>query len=96
MRDDGSLDDQYGLDGSVDRSDDTPSTDQLTACAEASTSRGFLRTRFNALVNPLAARPGRSKMAMATGAVCCLGLVGGFTQIGARPAGDPPNPAASA
>ncbi|WNM40006.1 peptidase M23 [Micromonospora halotolerans] len=96
MRDDGTLDDQYGLDGSADRSDDTPSTDQLTACAEASTARGSLRTRLTALLNPLAARPGRTKMAVATGAVCCLGLVGGFSQIGARPAGDTPNPAASA
>ncbi|MFC0031521.1 peptidase M23 [Micromonospora chaiyaphumensis] len=96
MRDDGTLDDQYGLDGSADRSDDTPSPVQSTACTEAPTARGSLRTRFNALLNPFAARPGRTKMAMATGAVCCLGLVGGFTQIGARPAGDTPNPAASA
>ncbi|MET8834836.1 peptidase M23 [Micromonospora sp. NPDC004540] len=96
MRDDGTLDDQYGLDSSADRSDDTPSTVQSTASAETCTSRGFLRTRFDALINPMAARPGRTKMAVATGAVCCLGLVGGFTQIGARAAGDAPSPAASA
>ncbi|MEU4371272.1 peptidase M23 [Micromonospora chersina] len=33
---------------------------------------------------------------MATGAVCCLGLVGGFSQIGARAAGDTPSAAVSA
>ncbi|MEU9742288.1 peptidase M23 [Micromonospora chersina] len=96
MRDDGTLDDQYGLGGSADRSDDTPSTVQSTISLEASTPRGSLRTRFNALLNPLAARPGRTKMAVATGAVCCLGLVGGFSQIGARAAGDTPNPAVPA
>lgn len=96
MRDDGTLDDQYGLGGSADRSDDTPSTVQSTISPEASTPRGSLRTRFNALLNPLAARPGRTKMAVATGAVCCLGLVGGFSQIGARAAGDTPSPALSA
>ncbi|MFI2648328.1 peptidase M23 [Micromonospora fulviviridis] len=96
MRDDGTLDDQYGTGGSADRSDDTPSTVQSTASPDASTPRGSLRTRFDALMNPLAVRPGRTKMAVATGAVCCLGLVGGFSQIGARPAGDTPSPAASA
>ncbi|MGY0007903.1 peptidase M23 [Micromonospora sp. I033] len=96
MRDDGTLDDQYGLDGSADRSDDTPSDVQSTASPEASTPAGSLRTRFGTLMNPLAARPGRTKMAVATGAVCCLGLVGGFTQLGPRAAGDTPSPAASA
>ncbi|MDO3685158.1 peptidase M23 [Micromonospora sp. C28ISP2-4] len=68
MRNDGNLDDPFGSGRPADRSDDTPSTDRLT------TLRGLARrTRFWAPTNP---RPGRTKLAVATGAACCLGLVG--------------------
>ncbi|WP_431944553.1 peptidase M23 [Micromonospora marina] len=71
MRSDGNLDDPFGSGRPADRSDDTPSTDRLA------TLRGLARrTRFRAPTNP---RPGRTKLAVATGAACCLGLVG-FTQ----------------
>ncbi|MFE9691741.1 peptidase M23 [Micromonospora sp. NPDC005806] len=92
MRDDGTLDDQYGLGGSADRSDDTHSTVRSTSSAEP-TPRPSLRTRLGGLANPLAARPGRTKLAVATGAVCCLGLVG-FSQVTA-PLGGSPSPAPS-
>ncbi|MGR6318461.1 peptidase M23 [Micromonospora soli] len=90
MRDDGTLDDQYGLGGSADRSDDTPSTVRPTDSVEPA-SRPSLRTRLGGLANPLAARPGRTKLAVATGAVCCLGLVG-FSQV-TGPIGGSPGPA---
>ncbi|MCW3839639.1 peptidase M23 [Micromonospora yasonensis] len=92
MRDDGTLDDQYGLDGAIDRSDDTHSTVRSTESVEAPTPRRSLLTRLSGLANPLAARPGRTKLAVATGAVCCLGLVG-FSQIGAGAIGGSANPA---
>jgi hypothetical protein len=94
MRDEGTLDDQNGLDGSADRSDDTPSTVRLTASTEPSTPRTSLRTRLSGLANPFAARSGRTRLAVATGAVCCLGLVG-FSQVGLGASGDSGQPAAS-
>ncbi|WP_406045965.1 peptidase M23 [Micromonospora sp. NBC_00898] len=96
MRNDGTLDDQCGLGGSADRSDDTPSTDRSTSLTEPSAPRlsalGFLRTRLGGFANPLAPRPGRTRLAVATGAVCCLGLVG-FTQVGADAVGGTKAPA---
>jgi len=85
MRDDGTLDDQYGLGGSADRSDDIHSTVQSAGSKEPNPRRlslEFLRTRLGDLANPLAARPGRTKLAVAAGAVCCLGLIG-VGQLGA-------------
>ncbi|MEU1967163.1 peptidase M23 [Micromonospora sediminicola] len=79
MRDDGTLDDPNGPGRPADRSDDTPSTDPTTACPPEAT--GTWRTRFRALRTPLAPRPGRTKLAVATGAACCLGLVG-VSQVG--------------
>ncbi|MGC1210628.1 MAG: peptidase M23 [Micromonospora sp.] len=96
MRDDGTLDDQYGLGGSADRSDDTPSTERLTGLPERTAPRffslGSLRTRFGALTNPVPARPGRTRMAVTAGALCCLGLVG-FAQVGAGAVGGSETPA---
>ncbi|MBM0225134.1 MULTISPECIES: peptidase M23 [Micromonospora] len=96
MRDDGTLDDQCGLGGSADRSDDSSSTVRSTSPCEPSTSRlpglGFLRTRLRGFANPLAPRPGRTRLAVATGAVCCLGLVG-VTQVGAGAVGGTKAPA---
>ncbi|MFC4144956.1 peptidase M23 [Micromonospora mangrovi] len=89
MRDDGTLDDQHGLGGSADRSDDTHSTEQ-PATASRLLDLGSLRTRLGDLSNPFAARPGRTRMAAATGLVCCLGLMG-FAQVRAD-AGDSPVP----
>jgi pyruvate/2-oxoglutarate dehydrogenase complex dihydrolipoamide acyltransferase (E2) component len=94
MRDDGTLDDQNGLDGSIDRSDDTPSTVRSTPVIEAPTPRPSLRTRLSDLANPFAAGSGRTRLAVATGAVCCLGLVG-VSQVGAGASGDSERPAAS-
>ncbi|MCI4065297.1 peptidase M23 [Micromonospora sp. R77] len=88
MRDDGTLDDQRGLGGSADRSDDTQSTER-SATASRLFPLGSLRTRLGGLANPLAARPGRTKVAAATGLVCCLGLVG-FAQVGDAAVGGPP------
>ncbi|MFG3689916.1 peptidase M23 [Micromonospora sp. NPDC047740] len=86
MRDDGTFDDHHGLGGSADRSDDTHSTVRSTGSLEPAAPRrfpfGFLRTRFGDAANPLAPRPGRTKLAVATGAVCCLGLLG-VSQVGA-------------
>ncbi|MFJ5542329.1 peptidase M23 [Micromonospora chalcea] len=68
MRSDGTLDDPNGPGRPADRSDDTPSTNRSAVL------RGLIRrTRFWAPMNP---RPGRTKLAVATGAACCLGLVG--------------------
>ncbi|SCL24242.1 hypothetical protein GA0070624_2884 [Micromonospora rhizosphaerae] len=99
MRNDGTLDDHDGLGGSADRSDDTHSTDRSTTPLERLASRfdlaarlDFLRTRFGGLTNPLTDRPGRARVAVATGAVCCLGLVG-LAQVGAGAAGDSEAPA---
>ncbi|KKJ94959.1 hypothetical protein [Micromonospora sp. HK10] len=93
MRDDGTLDDQYGLGGSADRSDDTPSTVRSTG-SEDPTPRRSLGTRLGGLANPLAARPGRTRLAVATGAVCCLGVLG-FSQVGVGVPGGSPRPALS-
>ncbi|EWM64597.1 MULTISPECIES: hypothetical protein [unclassified Micromonospora] len=68
MRSDGTLDDPFGPGRPADRSDDTPSTNRSTRLQGL-----FRRTRFWAPMNP---RPGRTKLAVATGAACCLGLVG--------------------
>ncbi|MEU1808971.1 peptidase M23 [Micromonospora aurantiaca (nom. illeg.)] len=87
MRNDGNLDDPNGSGRSADRSDDTSSANRLT------TLRGLVRrTRFWAPTNP---RPGRTKLAVATGAACCLGLVGvSQTGFGAPDrAADPAPPA---
>ena len=72
MRSDGTLDDPNGPGRPADRSDDTPSTNRSAAL------RGLIRrTRFWAPMNPpMNPRPGRTKLAVATGAACCLGLVG--------------------
>ncbi|MBB5112971.1 peptidase M23 [Micromonospora echinospora] len=68
MRSDGTLDDPNGPGRPADRSDDTPSN------SRSAVLRGLIRrTRFWAPMNP---RPGRTKLAVATGAACCLGLVG--------------------
>ncbi len=91
MRDDGTLDDRFGLDGSTDRSDDTPSIVRSNDFVAPTPGRS-LRTRLSGLANPLAARPGRTKLAVATGAVCCLGLVG-FSQIGVGAIGGSASPA---
>lgn len=93
MRDDGTLDDQYGLGGSADRSDDTPSTVRSTSTADP-TPRRFPGTRLGGLANPLTARAGRTRLAVATGAVCCLGVLG-FSQVGAGVTGSSPSPAPS-
>ncbi|MEU8312311.1 peptidase M23 [Micromonospora sp. NPDC048887] len=68
MRNDGNLDDPFGSGRPADRSDDISSTNR-----SATLRRLFPRTRFWAPTNP---RPGRTKLAVATGAACCLGLVG--------------------
>ena len=68
MRNDGNLDDPFGPGRPADRSDDTPSTNRSTMLQGL-----FRRTRIWAPMNP---RPGRTKLAVATGAACCLGLVG--------------------
>ncbi|MBC8994637.1 MULTISPECIES: peptidase M23 [Micromonospora] len=68
MRSDGTLDDPFGPGRPADRSDDTPSTNR-----SARLQGLFRRTRFWAPMNP---RPGRTRLAVATGAACCLGLVG--------------------
>ncbi|MGW5668028.1 peptidase M23 [Micromonospora sp. NPDC003776] len=94
MRDDGTLDDQHGLDGTIDRSDDTPSTVRSADSVETPTPRPSLRTRLSGIANPLAARPGRTKLAVATGAVCCLGLLG-FSQVGIGGVGGATSPAPS-
>ncbi|MEU2615340.1 peptidase M23 [Micromonospora sp. NPDC007271] len=102
MRDDGTLDDQYGLGGSADRSDDISSTVRSAGSAEPTIPRRFslgsLRTRLgglaNLLANPLAAQPGRSRMAVASGALCCLGLIG-VSQVATGAADDPATPASA-
>ncbi|MGC4896285.1 peptidase M23 [Micromonospora sp. DT31] len=76
MRDDGTFDDPNGPDRQADRSDDTPSTVRTTTLRDL-----FGRTRLGSLLNP---RPGRTRLAVATGAACCLGLVG-FSQAGFGP-----------
>ncbi|MEU4638919.1 peptidase M23, partial [Micromonospora chalcea] len=68
MRSDGTLDDPFGPGRPADRSDDTPSINR-----SARLQGLFRRTRFWAPMNP---RPGRTRLAVATGAACCLGLVG--------------------
>ena len=96
MRDDDSLDDQYGLGDPADRSDDSPSTERLTTLPDRTAPRlfslGSLRTRFGGLINPVPARPGRTRMGVTAGALCCLGLVG-FTQVGAGVVGASDAPA---
>ncbi|WP_328415087.1 peptidase M23 [Micromonospora sp. NBC_00389] len=87
MRNDGNPDHPRGLGGPAGRSDDTPSIEQPVGTSQPRLSTGWLRTRLGGLGNPFAARPGRTRMAVATGAVCCLGLVG-VTFIGADPAGE--------
>ncbi|MFI6263662.1 peptidase M23 [Micromonospora sp. NPDC051006] len=87
MRNDGNPNHPRGLGAPADRSDDIPTTDQPASTSQPRRSTGWLRTRLGGLGNPLAARPGRARMAVATGAVCCLGLVG-VTFIGADPAGE--------
>ena len=99
MRDDDSLDDQYGLGDPADRSDDIPSTERSTGLPERTAPRlfslGSLRTRFGGLINPVPARPGRTRMAVTAGALCCLGLIG-FAQVGAGAIGGSKTPAKQA
>ncbi|MFE2616810.1 peptidase M23 [Micromonospora chalcea] len=72
MRSDGTLDDPNGPGRPADRSDDTPSTNRSARLRDL-----IRRTRFWAPMNPpMSPRPGRTKLAVATGAACCLGLVG--------------------
>ncbi|MFI5489161.1 peptidase M23 [Micromonospora echinaurantiaca] len=88
MRNDGTLDDQNRLGGPADRSDDIPSTDRSDGTFQPRLRNvGLLGTRLDGLRNFLAARRGRTKVAVATGAVCCLGLVA-LTQVGPTPAGE--------
>ncbi|NJP35797.1 peptidase M23 [Micromonospora thermarum] len=88
MRNDGTLDDQNRLGGPAGRSDGIPSTDRLDGTFQPRLRNvGLLRTRLDGLRNLLAARRGRTKVAVATGAVCCLGLVA-LTQVGPSPAGE--------
>ncbi|MCZ7379822.1 peptidase M23 [Micromonospora sp. WMMC250] len=87
MRNDGNLDDPCGLDGPAVRLDDNPSTDQPVSAFRRWLPAGFLRTRLSHFSNLFAARRGRARMAVATGAVCCLGLAG-VAVIGASPAGE--------
>ncbi|MET8361267.1 peptidase M23 [Micromonospora sp. NPDC005171] len=87
MRNDGNLDDPRGLGGPAVRSDDNPSTDQPAGVSQGWRPAGFLRTRLSRFSNPFVARRGRTRMAAATGAVCCLGLAG-VAVIGAGPAGE--------
>ncbi|MGW3615003.1 peptidase M23 [Micromonospora sp. NPDC005163] len=91
MRNDGNLDHPRGLGGPADRSDDIHSAEQPASTSQPPLSTGWWRTRLGGLANPFAARPGRTRMAVATGAVCCLGLVGA-TFIGAGPAGESLSP----
>ncbi|MFC0506489.1 peptidase M23 [Micromonospora costi] len=91
MRNDGNLDDPNGPAGRADRSDDIPSADRSTSIPRSLVSLGSLLTRLAGRGNPLAARPGRTRVAVATGAVCCLGLVG-VSVVGADPAGEPATP----
>ncbi|WP_089155662.1 peptidase M23 [Micromonospora sp. NBS 11-29] len=76
MRDDGTIDDPNGPGRPADRSDDTPSIDRTTTVPPPPT--GSWRTRLR---NPRDPRPGRTRLAVATGAACCLGLAG-VSQVG--------------
>ncbi|SIM56435.1 peptidase M23 [Micromonospora cremea] len=86
MRNDGNPDDSNSLSGPADRSDDTPSIVWTTSTSQPRLSRSLL-SRLGGLGNLFAARTGRARVTVATGAVCCLGLVG-VTLIGADPAGE--------
>ncbi|MGW3614783.1 peptidase M23 [Micromonospora sp. NPDC005163] len=92
MHNDGNLDDHHGLGGPTDRSDDATSTDRTDGRFQPRLSRAV--SRLNGLVgldNQAADRRHRNRMAMVTGAACCLGLVG-FALIPANPAGQSPAP----
>ncbi|MCG5466598.1 peptidase M23 [Micromonospora sp. MED01] len=91
MRNDGNPDNPRGFGGATDRSDDIPSIEQPASTFQPRLTIGWLRTRLGGLGNLFTARPGRTRMAVATGAVCCLGLVG-VTFVGADPAGESPRP----
>ncbi|NYF58272.1 peptidase M23 [Micromonospora purpureochromogenes] len=82
MRDDDTIGDQYAHEAPTGRSDDTPSSVQVGVLrgTEAAPS---LRTRLGALINPLTRRP--SRVALASGVVCCLG-VAAFAGVQALPA----------
>ncbi|MGK5740347.1 peptidase M23 [Micromonospora sp. URMC 103] len=92
MRNDGTLDDPHGPGGPADRSDDTPSADRSTSVPQSRLATvGSLLTRIARRGDTLAARPRRARVAVATGAVCCLGLVG-VSVIGADTGHDSPAP----
>ncbi|SCF29946.1 hypothetical protein [Micromonospora mirobrigensis] len=92
MRDDGTLDDQYAPEGTTGRSDDIPSSDRTGASRDPRQGRIlgrlFPRTRSDQGANPTTAtdgaggRPARTRVAVATGLVCCLGAAAGVTQFG--------------
>ena len=92
MRNDGTLDDQNKLGWPADRSDDIPSADRLHVTFQPRLRNvRLLSTRLDGLRNFLAARRRRTKVAVATGAVCCLGLAA-LTQVDASSGGQSPVP----
>ena len=95
MRDDGILDNQNDRDGSADPSADVSAIELSDGPSEPSAPRpfssGLLRTRLAGLTNRFTARPRRTRVALATGAVCCLGLIG-VVQVVGDPVGESPTP----
>ncbi|MFI9640603.1 peptidase M23 [Micromonospora sp. NPDC051925] len=70
MRDDDTIDDQGAPRGTTGRSDDTPSSVQVGALRAPRS----LRTRLGGLTNPLHRRPTGTRVALAAGVLCCLGV----------------------
>ena len=68
MRDDGTPEHPNGPGRPADRLDDTPSNDRTTASSPP--DDGTRRTRLRGVMNH------RARLVVATGAACCLGLVG--------------------
>ncbi|MET7671841.1 peptidase M23 [Micromonospora luteifusca] len=92
MRNDGNLDDHHGLGGPADRSDDVTSTNWAGSGFKYRLSNALSRLAGLAgLDNQAADRRRRNRMAIISGAACCLGLVG-FSLIPANPAGQSPTP----
>ncbi|MGN9777665.1 peptidase M23 [Micromonospora sp. H33] len=88
MRNDGNLDDPNSPGDPADRSDDIASTDRTAGQMQARpTTVGAWLARLARGSNPSAARPGRTRLAVAAGTACCLGLLG-VTLIAADPAGE--------
>ncbi|MEU1885806.1 peptidase M23 [Micromonospora rifamycinica] len=71
MRHDDTIDDQSAPSGMTGRSDDTPSSVQVGVLREPRSSR----TRRGGLRNLLHRRPAGTRVAIATGVLCCLGAV---------------------